>query len=240
MLLQTISGFFENPLHLTTLIVSWALALMSFLYWREHPKARFLYAHLFFLVMPLVDFAVAVPCNTPFVQGLLSFCSIAYTRLLFGLIPVAIMIALVLGLAVIPRAYKKYYHAKEVRSVRFERLARKAGLSGTHFWVLDTARPVAFSFGNNVFVSVGMHELLSAREQDAVVLHELGHVKYESSVSKVASFVARLFSPIAHFTSLDSVRKEERLADRFAVQMQKTSCFLRSAKQKVRSHVIFK
>ena len=69
MLLEAIVSFFQNPLHLSLLIISWALALISFLYWREHPKAHYLYAHLFFLFLPLLDFAVAVPSQLPFVQG---------------------------------------------------------------------------------------------------------------------------------------------------------------------------
>ncbi len=234
MLLETITAFFANPLHLSVLIISWALALISFLYWREHPKARYLYAHLFFLMLPLLDFAVAVPCNIPFVQGLLTFCSVVYTRLFTALIPVAFLSAIIGGYYVAPALYKKFYHAKPLRDERYQKLAHGAGIRGVRFWVLDTAKPLAFSFGKDVLMSVGMFELLARKEQDAVLLHELGHVRQKSSVAKFSTWLARVFSPVAHFASLsERIDAEEHAADAFAVRMQDTALHLKRAKQKI-------
>jgi len=234
MLLEAVSSFFGNPLHLTVLIVSWTLALISFLHWREHPEARYLYAHLFFLFVPLLDFAVAVPCQIPFVQGLLTFCSVVVTRTIIFLIPVALLLAVVLGYHVAPAVYRRMYSAKQVRDARFEKLARKAGLSGTRFWVLDTAKPIAFSIRKDVLMSVGMFELLRRKEQDAVLLHELGHVRQKSSLAKFSLSLARWFSPVAHFASVDTrISAEERAADRFAIRMQGTARHLKTAKHKL-------
>lgn len=236
MLLETIFGFFKNPVHLSVLIISWAFALISFLYWREHPKARYLYAHLFFLMVPLLDFAVAVPCNIPFVQGLLTFCSVVYTRLFTALIPVALVGAIVGGYYVAPALYKKFYRAKPLQDERFANLADKAGIRGARFWVLDTAKPLAFSFGKDILMSVGMFELLAKKEQDAVVLHELGHVKQKSSVSKVSAALARFFSPVAHFALGERISAEENAADEFAAQVQRTTRHLNTAKRKVEKY----
>ena len=236
MLLETTITFFKDPLHLTVLIVSWALALISFLYWREHPKARFLYAHLFFLLIPLLDFAVAVPCQVPFVQGLRTFCSIVITRTVIFLIPVALMLAVVLGYGAAPVLYKKLYRAKQLRDAHFQGLADTAAVPKARFWALDTAKPVAFSFGRDVLMSIGMFELLTKKEQEAVLLHELGHVKQQSSASKFSLWLARLFSPLAHFAPMSAhVSAEEHAADRFAIKMQGTAHHLDSAKRKLES-----
>ncbi len=236
MFLETILSFFKNPVHLSVLIISWALALISFLYWREHPKAQFLYAHLFFLLVPLLDFAIAVPCQMPFVQGLLTFCSVVVTRLIIYLIPVALLLAVIGGYYIAPMLYKKFYRARQLDEPRFAQLADKAGLPVTRFWVLDTAKPIAFSFGKDVLMSVGMFELLNKHEQDAVLLHELGHLKNKSSAVKFSTWLARFFSPVAHFASLDArISAEERAADRFAVAVQCTPQHLKLAKQKLRA-----
>jgi Zn-dependent protease with chaperone function len=231
MLWEAVSSFFGNPLHLTVLIVSWALALITFLFWQERGSVRWLYSHLFFLFVPLLDFAVAVPCQIPFVQGLLSFCSVVVTRAVIFAVPFALLFAVVLGYHAVPALYKRMYRAKEVRNARFERLAGNSGLKGTRLFVLDTAKPIAFSFRKDVFMSVGMFELLKSKEQDAVLLHELGHVKQKSSLAKFSLSLARWFSPVAHFASVGSrVNSEEKAADRFAVRMQGTARHLKAAK----------
>lgn len=236
MLAEAIVTFFQNPLHLSVLIFSWALALITFLYWREHPQARYLYAHLFFLLVPLLDFAVGVPCQTPFLQGLQTFCSVVITRTVILLIPVALVLAVVLGYCVAPAMYKRMYGAKPLKGARYRELARAAGIPDARFWVLDTAKPVAFSFGRDVLMSVGMFELLAKKEQDAVMFHELGHVRQQSSVSKFSLWLARLFSPLAHFASVGAhVGAEEHAADRFAAQLQGTMKHVRAAKQKLRA-----
>jgi Zn-dependent protease with chaperone function len=234
MLLEAIVTFFKNPLHLSVLIIFWALAIISFLHWREHPKAHYLYAHLFFLLVPLLDFAIAVPCQIPFVQGLLTFCSVVITRTVILLVPPALILAVIGGAYVAPVVYRKLYRAKPLHEERFKDLARKAGVPGTRFWMLDTAKPLAFSFGKDVLMSVGMFELLKKKEQDAVFLHELGHVKHQSSAVKFSTWLARFFSPVAHFASLGArIDAEERAADVFAIRMQGTGTYLGAAKRKM-------
>lgn len=234
MLIDTIIAFFTNSLHLSVLIAFWAFALISFLYWRENGKTRWLYVHLAFLLVPLLDFAIAVPCQIPFIQGLLSFCSVIITRTVIFAIPIALLLAVVLGYHAAPIMYKRVHRAKEVSSERFQKLARTAGLSRIRFWALDTAKPIAFSFGRNVLMSVGMFELLDRKEQDAVLLHELGHVKNKSSIAKFSTALARFFSPVAYFASVsERVNAEERSADAFAARIQGTAKYLNAAKRKI-------
>lgn len=236
MLLETVLAFFKDSLHLTVLIAAWTLALITFLAWRENGRVRWLYAHLFFLFVPLLDFAIAVPCQMPFVQGLLSFCSVVLTRTFIFFVPVALVLAVALGYGVAPRVYRRLYRAKGLRGQRFERLAEDAGVKGARFWALDTAKPLAFSFAKDVLMSVGMFELLDRKEQDAVLLHELGHVRRASSFSKFSAALARFFSPIAHFASVSArISAEESAADRFAIRMQGTAKHLRAAQRKIRA-----
>jgi Zn-dependent protease with chaperone function len=236
MLLETVFAFFKSPLHFSLLIISWAFALISFLYWNEHPKARYLYAHLFFLLVPLLDFAFAVPCQMPFFQGLLSFCSVVVTRAVLYAIPVALVLAVLIGYRVAPALYKRRYGARQLHNKRFNKLARAAGVNAS-FFSLDSAKPFAFSIGKDVLLSVGMFELLNRNEQDAVVLHELGHVKQKSSFGKFSTALARWFSPLAHFASVGKrINAEERAADAFAVRMQGTRKHLTAAKQKAQGH----
>lgn len=225
--------FFQNPLHLSVLIASLALALITFLAWREHGRVRWLYAHLFFLLVPLLDFAIAVPCATPFLQGLKSFCTITYTKLAIYLLPIALLGALLLGFVIAPALYKKMYRAKPLHNKRLEKLARDTNITA-HFWLLDTAKPIAFSFGRHVLVSVGMFELLTRKQQDAVVLHELGHVQRQSALNTFSTALARFFSPLAHFTSVHArISAEEHAADDFAVRAQGTARHVNAAKRAV-------
>lgn len=238
MLAESVVSFFSQPLHISVLIISWAAALITFLAWREHGKVRWLYAHVFFLFVPLFDFAITVPCQIPFVQGLLSMCSLVITRAVIFAIPFALVFAVLGGYHLAPALYKRMYHARKVKGVRYANLAKRAGLAGTHFFILDTAKPIAFSIRKDVLISVGMCELLNKREQEAVLLHELGHVRQRSSLSKFSLALIRLFSPLAHFTSLRArVNAEEHAADAFAVKVQQTSQHLNAAKRIVEQYL---
>lgn len=234
MLLNTALVFFQQPVNLTILIVGWTFALLSFLYWKEKQKTALLYAHVFFLLVPLLHFAITVPCNLSLLQGLKTLCSVSITQFVIYLIPAGLVGALLVGTVVVPWAYRKAYRAREVRDAKLERAARKAGVRKPRVFVLDTAKPLAFSHGRNVFVSVGMHEILDKKECEAVLLHELGHIRNRASLSKLSAWIARLVSPLAFFSPMGAhIAREERSADAFAARVQGTRKHVRSAKKKV-------
>ena len=239
MLFESVALFFAQPLHLSILIISWAVALITFLLWQENRRVRWLYAHLFFLLLPLFDFAIIVPCQIPFVQGLLSMCSLVMTRAAIFAIPFALLFAVLGGYHLAPALYKRMYNAREMHGKKYEALATKYGVRGTRFFVLDTAKPIAFSIRKDVLMSVGMFELLNRKEQEAVLLHELGHVRQQSSLSKFSLALARLFSPLAHFASLKSqISAEETTADAFAARVQRTTKHLHAAKYTVEKYLL--
>ncbi len=227
-------GFFMNPFNAGLLIVSLALALITFFYWKEKNKISLIYLHIFFLILPLLYYAVAVPCAIPFVQGLLSFCSVMITRLVIFLIPVALAGTVALGYFVAPMFYKKIYKAKEIRNKFLENNAEKSRIKNIKIFLIDTAKPVAFALKNSIFVSVGMFELLTEKEIEAVLLHELGHIYHNSSLSKFSAFFIRTFSPLSRFVALpEESSVEEEKANSFAAEMHGNYRFINRAKRKI-------
>jgi len=135
------------------------------------------------------------------------------------------------GVVIIPRIYKK--SARELSLPLFKKLCKQTGINATLF-LIDKAKPVAFTIGTKVFMSVGLSELLSKKELEAVLLHELHHVCARSSWSKFSAIFVRAFSPIAWFSPY-SIEHEEQAADAFAVEIQQTDKYVNSAKIKVDS-----
>ena len=68
----------------------------------------------------------------------------------------------------------------------------------------------------------------------AVLLHELYHIKNKSSIWKFSLNQIKRFSPLSYFSSIrKSINNEERDADLFAIKVQGTKRFLQSAKKKI-------
>jgi Zn-dependent protease with chaperone function len=107
-------------------------------------------------------------------------------------------------------------------------------------YIVDDAKPFAFSYiKSSIFISLGLIELLSKKELESVILHEIYHVKNSSSLFKFSTFFIRL-SPLATFTSfIEDLNKEEKDADSFAAKFQKTSRYLNNAKLKINRYYHF-
>jgi len=221
--------FATDPAKMLLVVASLLFASVAFFAWKKYDRPALLYAHLFFLVSPLFYFALSINCSMSFAQGLLEWCTTLLTKFVIYFLPVVMALSFVAGYAIIPRIYRKI--SKPLSFKQFKELCRIAGIKAELFLV-DKAKPVAFTLGKKIFISVGMFELLSKKELDAVLLHELHHVKSRASWGKFSVGFVRVFSPIAWFSSA-SVEKEERAADAFAVKMQKTGAYLKSAKRKV-------
>jgi beta-lactamase regulating signal transducer with metallopeptidase domain len=117
--------------------------------------------------------------------------------------------------------------------------AKRLGIKSPKIYLVDKAEPVAFSFSNispRIFITVGLTELLKPKELQAVLLHELGHIKHKSSFLKFTSALLRLFMPLSSFHSLHpELQREEKEADKVAVSIQGTDRYLLSAKEKINS-----
>ncbi len=230
MLAQAITQFITDPANISIMVVGWALSALLFLYWKEHKEVWLAYAHIFFFIGPLFYFAISIPCQVPFVQGLMQFCSVVITKFIIYLIPFILSAAILAGYFIIPRLYKHVYKAQPLSNKRIENYAKKYGIA-VKLFLVDSAEPIAFSIRKNIFVSVGMHDLLSGRQLEAVLLHELGHIVHKSTASKLSTMALRFISPMARFTTCSTVNEEERKADAFAVKLQGTNHHLQAAKK---------
>ena len=120
-----------------------------------------------------------------------------------------------------------------------KRHSRKLALREPRVFVVDSAAPVAFSFSfmqPKIFLSVGLFELLGKKEIEAIILHELAHIKSRVTFVKLSAYLARLLSPLsalANFLGGSSMSEEEAAADSFAAETQGTFSHLESAKRKI-------
>jgi len=227
--IESTVAFATDPTKMLIVVVSLLFGITALLAWKKYSKPWLLYTHLLFVLSPLFYFALSINCSLGLVQGLLSWCTALFAKFVLYVVPPLMAASFIGGYLLLPKLYRAC--AKPLRSRIFNKLCRLTGISAELFLV-DKAKPVAFTLGKRIFVSVGMFEMLSKKELEAVLLHELHHVKARSSWGKFSTRFVRTFSPIAWF-SASSVEKAERSADAFAARTQKTNYYLKTAKQKV-------
>ena len=189
---------------------------------------------LAFLFTPLVLFAVSLSC-----QSVSLTCAVTLTQLLIYSIPIVVMAALTAGLVLVPWYYEKA-SSKSAKSIQsfVNNESRRMGLAKTpQAFSFDSGKPFAFStsfFKPRIFISVGMQEVLTKKEMQAVLLHELAHVKNSSAWFKFSSSMLKIFSPFAAVRGFGfSIDAEEQNADAYAIMRQKTLRHINSAKKKV-------
>jgi Zn-dependent protease with chaperone function len=117
-----------------------------------------------------------------------------------------------------------------------DRYSRKLNIKSPELYIIDIAKPIAFSFSfikKRIFISIGMFDILSKKEVNAVLLHELAHIKNKSSLLKFSMFFIKL-SPLAMFSSFNKeLNDEEAKADSIILNFQRTNKYLVSAKKKI-------
>jgi Zn-dependent protease with chaperone function len=228
-ILESTTLFATDPGKMLIVVVSALLSIGALLAWKKYSKPWMLYAHLVLVLSPLFYFALSINCSMSIVNGLLSFCTALLTKFVIYLLPPIMAVTFIAGYGLLPYIYRKIAKPMSIRN--FKELCKLTGIQAELFLV-DKAKPVAFTIGKKIFVSVGMFEMLSRKELEAVLLHELYHVKSRASWGKFSASFVRLFSPIAWFSSA-SVENEECAADAFAIKEQKSGKFIESAKRKV-------
>ncbi|MFA6048988.1 MAG: M48 family metalloprotease [Candidatus Micrarchaeia archaeon] len=240
-------SFLHNPVKAAALaaaLVLLAACVLLHVFRRKPAFSRLrvfsVYAQLAFVLSAAITFALATTCSYMVLpcqaSGFLSLAAFA--------IPAAIVLVVFLGPRFFARIYAFYSGAREVKSgalkSRLLDLALRAGAGKCGLYVFDCAKPSAFSFSGGsgaVFLSVGMLDLLGKSELDAVMLHELAHVKSRSSTFKLSVAVLRALSPFSAASSFNGeLCAEEENADSFAASIQGTGRFLRSAKKKLDSY----
>lgn len=195
-------------------------------------KAWLLYSHIFFLLFPLLASLFMWSCTMPFYQ-----CTPKIT--VYAITGIATT-GFLLSILILPYIYnwssgtrKLQGHAAEFATEQ----SRILGIPTTAVYLADEARPYAYSLTHtrpSIYLSSGLCDILTKKELEAVLLHELYHVKNNTSLLKFSTRLLRYASPLAGFISSDeALAKEEHDADTFAIKKQSTARHLRSAKRKV-------
>ncbi len=237
-------GFFLEPWKLGIFLGSFLIALYFIKKIKSakeiNKKLKYIYLHIFFLISPIVFFiflngceSVYANCNKPII--------------VLSILGISALTSLVLVLISAPFFVLKYYKRKSVyiENKRLLNLVKyysnELNIKEPKLFILDSAKPKAFSFSyflNAIFISIGLIELLSYNELKAVIFHELSHIKQRSPLLKFSSFMLKISSPLAGFSSLISeLDRHEDEADKLAVNIQGTNKYLLKAKNKVREYL---
>ena len=238
-LLEVVGSFFSSPLNVSLSLISIILALLVFLKLRDESLSQkrrvgLVYLHLAFLFTPLALMALSISCSAASIA-----CAVTLTQLLLYAIPIIIIGTVIAGFLFLPRVYERSAIAAAKQTQDFvDREAKRLKLSRTpRVYSVDSGKPFAYSlsfFKPRIFMSVGMQEVLSKKELEAVLLHELAHVKNASTWFKFSSSILKAFSPFAAMRNFGfSVAAEEKKADEYAIGRKKTARHLNSAKRKV-------
>jgi len=195
-------------------------------------KIGLIYIHLILLFMPIALMSTNTACGLT--------CSSCYNNLpvLFMYsIPMTAAAAAFFGFVGMPLFYTM--SNRRVKTKWINNFVRKYNAI-TDIRLLNTAKPVAFSFRSlhsGIFLSVGMLEVLTKKEIEAVLLHEIAHIKRMSSITKFSQKLL-LFSPFYKLAGFGKCNnREEDAADEFAVSTQKTDRHLKSAKEKMEKFI---
>ncbi len=165
------------------------------------PKTWWLKIRMWLLVTVLFGIIYALVAAVSYVLGISSF--IFYGIIAFGFMILQYMI----GPYIVQWSMKvKYVTEKEEPELHaiVEKLAKKAGIPKPKIGISDVQVPNAFAFGRwksdgRVCVTKGIMNLLSKKELEAVLGHELSHLKHRdvvfitliSVIPMIAWFVAR-------------------------------------------------
>ena len=238
--------FLENPIKLAVSILSIIIAItLLFLLKRKDYnlkiKMLLIYLHLFFLSLPLILFSYSISCDMGLLNGIIAHCATAVTKAFIYTIPLAIILVAISGYIIIPALYiktSKHIKSKDIKS--FIKIhSRKLKIKTPRVYSLNISKPTAFSFSNiksAIFLSLGLTNLLSKKELESVLLHELHHIKNRSAIFKFSTMLIK-FSPLSAFTTFSKeLTKEEMEADKFAIKVQKTNRYLNSAKKKMNEY----
>jgi|GEM_PF-3086024 len=195
-------------------------------------RSGLMHAHLAFLLFPLVFFATTLNCQQ---AGL---CEVGITQTLLYVIPLTLALGLVFGLLVVPFLHRLRAMPEAGKWQQYvNEQAKDMGLRRTpDVFVIDSGRPEAYSTGGlrpAIFITVGIAEALSHRQMQAVLLHELAHVREGSYALKPITQLLQAVYPDPIVAPRAMTEEEERKADAYAASVQKTDIHLLRAKRKL-------
>ncbi len=229
-----LKSFLASGANVAFSAVSLAIAAIAIMYVRlrsgdAKKKIAATYLYLAALFFPIALFAISSTCNM-----LLSNCD---AKILLYSVPAAAGLAIISGFIFIPGLL--LFRGARVTDPSMVALVSKHSRMPVSVYSIETDKPSAFSFSSfrsAIFLSVGLSDVLTKKEREAVLLHEIAHINSRSSSLKVSSMLLRIFSPI---TALGpELNAEEKMADGFVVKIQGTRRHLMSAKRKINELLI--
>jgi len=231
------SHILSTPHMLAIFIGSFSLALLFYILFRKTAfvsrKVTYLYLHILFIFLPFISSALLWKCLMPVIA-----CS---PKMIIYLASIGSGGTLLLSFVILPYIYNWASNSKEIKEGEIKDFvsekSQAMNIREPKVYAVEDIRPCAYSITNiqpSIFVTVGLCELLDKKEMEAVMLHELYHVKQKTSFWKFSINMLKIFSPLSSFiTTDDAIDKEELDADHFAISMQGTKRFLKAAKGKV-------
>ncbi len=230
-LLLGLQAFVQDEFKVALVGISLAASfLVLFLAKRGGPSARrqsiFMHLHLAFLLFPFVLLAISLTCQQ---AGL---CAVGVTQLALLSIPLAVAAALFAGLVLIPLAHR--LRGKLERGWMQSFIQVHGG--GADVFLFGSSRKTAYSVAGlkpAIFVSSAMNAALSRKQLQAVLLHELAHIRRGSQPLKTVALFLAKFSPLRALVAIPAiVRQEEAFADGFARKVQGTNRHLENARRR--------
>lgn len=251
-----ITSFLQNPVYGFVTGFSFLLAfllIIAFITMKQRltttKKLLLLYGILFFFFFPAVFYFYTQTCGGSMLYSCNPVQSFFYTTLL------ALGISAGIGFVTTPFLYrfsskyqmisksseKKGKNGREDAFLkRIQDYATQLGIKMPAVSIINKAEPLAFSLSHikqSIFITVGLLDLLQKKEVDAVLLHELGHIKHRASFLKFTNSLFRFLFPIANFNVFhNELDQEEQQADLVAVTIQGTNRYLLAAKQKMSAY----
>lgn len=237
-------AFFLSPLKSGIVAFSFIIAIAALVMLRRlkagssRKRLTLLYIHVFAFVFPFLFFIFFRGCQSYF-----SGCDQA--KAISAMLGLTAAISTVIALAVAPVVFVKRHVRKSVplQGSYLDRFAKRhaeaLAIRQPKLYALNVATPVAFSFSlltPRIFLSAGLFDILGKKEVEAIVLHELAHIKSRASLFRMSAHVARMLSPLsalANFLGNSTVSQEEDAADAYAVQVQGTALHIESAKARI-------
>ena len=223
------------------ILASFSLAIVTIVLLKKYDfstksKLSLIYAHLALLFFPVMLLSTQTTCGI-----LCAACANHIGTLVLYALPPTLVASTITGFMVIPTFFLFTHRKKELKTAGLKAFltmhARALNIHAPKVYAVNKGEPLAFSFRflkAAIFISAGLLELVNTKELEAIVLHELFHIKRRSSTMKFSTHIIRVFSPLSLVTrfSHDSSREEDE-ADAFVVKVQKTPKHLKSAKQKI-------
>lgn len=228
-----------DPISRAIVISSTIASVIFYLLFRRTDKLKtkilFLYGHIFFLFSPFIITALLWKCAMQAYE-----CAPMTT---IYVIAGSMAILLIAGFMILPHAYQWADRSKEITNRKIKLAVKKwseaLSLAEPRLYTVNDVTPLAYSITHTkpaIYLSAGLCEILNEKELEAVLLHELCHIKNKTSIWKLSAYLLKIFSPLSALSStVRSLNHEETEADAFSVKMQGTAKFLKSAKRKVNS-----